>query len=499
MAIRLNSILASAPMPYPAHRPALSCRRQQQALCLGLCLSDALMLALAFILAHWLRFHGGLALVSDIVPPPGFYPQLVGMLIPLWLGLFSLFGLYDPQYLLGGTAEYARVFNAATAGMMLVVVATFLGPMFVVARAWLIAAWLLSFLLVSAARFWLRRGAYALRRRGYFLAPAVIVGGNEEALALERQLRDWKTSGLRVEGCVLGRRSGLPIDAAPRAPVLGSLGDIEDIIRQRQVEEVVVVITALDREELLELFERVNSLPGVNLRLSTGLFEVLTTGAQVRTWGCVPLVSPNALRLEPIEAATKTVLDYALTLLTLALLLPCMALIAVLIKLDSPGPVFYRRRVVGANGAHFDAFKFRTMVVCGEETLAQYPQLLHELRTKHKLKDDPRVTRIGRWLRRTSLDELPQLFNVLWGQMSLVGPRMITLEEIEKYGRMRRNLLTVKPGITGLWQVSGRSDLSYEERVRLDMLYLRNYTIWLDLQILFIQTLPAVLKGRGAY
>jgi lipopolysaccharide/colanic/teichoic acid biosynthesis glycosyltransferase len=139
------------------------------------------------------------------------------------------------------------------------------------------------------------------------------------------------------------------------------------------------------------------------------------------------------------------------------------------------------------------------MRVDGDEILRARPDLQEELRTRHKLKDDPRVTRIGHWLRKYSLDELPQLFNVLFGQMGLVGPRMISPEEAEKYGRHRLDLLTVKPGITGLWQVSGRSNLSYDERVSLDMFYIRNHSVWLDLQILFVQTLPAVVRGRGAY
>ena len=139
------------------------------------------------------------------------------------------------------------------------------------------------------------------------------------------------------------------------------------------------------------------------------------------------------------------------------------------------------------------------MYADGDWLLRDRPELLAELRANEKLKQDPRVTPLGRWLRKYSLDELPQLFNVLLGQMSLVGPRMISPQETEKYGRHKCNLLTVKPGITGLWQVSGRSDLSYEDRVRLDMHYIRNYTIWLDLQILFIRTAGAVIRKRGAY
>jgi lipopolysaccharide/colanic/teichoic acid biosynthesis glycosyltransferase len=173
-------------------------------------------------------------------------------------------------------------------------------------------------------------------------------------------------------------------------------------------------------------------------------------------------------------------------------------LIAILIKRDSCGPVIHRRRVVGLYGRDFDAFKFRTMVPNAEACLLTSPELQKEWEETGKIQNDPRITRVGRVLRRFSLDELPQLFNVLRGEMSLVGPRMITPAELNHFGRWRYNLLTVKPGMTGLWQVSGRSDVSYEERVRLDMHYIRNHTMWLDLQLL-VATVTAVLAGRGAY
>ena len=202
------------------------------------------------------------------------------------------------------------------------------------------------------------------------------------------------------------------------------------------------------------------------------------------------------------DGASQVTLEYRPRTLLLGAGITAITLllaIAAWIKWDSPGPVLHRRRVLGVSGHQFDAFKFRTMHTNGEELLARDPEALAELRQNHKLKRDPRITHSGQWLRRYSLDEIPQLLNVLIGQMSLVGPRMITADELAKYGDQRVNLLTVKPGITGLWQVSGRSDLSYDERVRMDMFYVRNYSVWLDLQILFVHTLPAVIKGRGAY
>ena len=236
----------------------------------------------------------------------------------------------------------------------------------------------------------------------------------------------------------------------------------------------------------------------LNLHLSSGLFEIITTGMDVSEFAYVPLLRIRRVRLNGVDRLYKLLLDYAILIPGLMLISPLLLLIAIAIKLDSRGPVIHRRQVMGLNGKQFDAFKFRTMYTNGMQILNQQPELQQKLQQEFKLKDDPRITNVGRWLRRTSLDELPQLFNVLKREMSLVGPRIISPPEMEKYGDWDLNLLTVQPGITGLWQVSGRSDLSYDERVRLDMYYIRNWTIWSDIQILW-QTIPAVIKGRGAY
>jgi lipopolysaccharide/colanic/teichoic acid biosynthesis glycosyltransferase len=177
---------------------------------------------------------------------------------------------------------------------------------------------------------------------------------------------------------------------------------------------------------------------------------------------------------------------------------PLWLVIAVLVRLSSPGPIIHRRRVLGCDGRQFDAFKFRTMVADADHRLRQDPALRDAFVLQMKVRDDPRLTPLGRWLRRTSLDELPQLVNVVRGEMSLVGPRMISPEEADKYGAFLARRLGVKPGITGLWQVSGRQELSYEQRIELDIQYLDNWSLWRDLVIL-AQTIPAVLSMRGAH
>ena len=217
-------------------------------------------------------------------------------------------------------------------------------------------------------------------------------------------------------------------EVLPGLRVLGPTAAARAMVHRFGVQEVVVASTALPREKLLALFQAFGTSDDVNVRLSSGLFEIMTTGLRVKEIGNIPLLSVNKVRLTGLDVVLKTVLDYTLATLALLALWPLFLIIAIAIKRDSPGPVFYRRRVIGVGGR----------------------------------------------------------------------PRMITAEETAKYGKWRMNLLTVKPGITGLWQVSGRSDVSYEERVRMDMHYIRNYSIWLDLQILF-QTVPAVLKRRGAY
>jgi lipopolysaccharide/colanic/teichoic acid biosynthesis glycosyltransferase len=194
---------------------------------------------------------------------------------------------------------------------------------------------------------------------------------------------------------------------------------------------------------------------------------------------------------------SKRLLDLVFAVPTLILFSPLLLAFALVVRLDSPGPAFYRRRVMGRGGGQFDAFKFRTMHVNGDAILAGRPELLAEFQRDQKLRGDPRVTRAGRWLRRLSLDELPQLVNVVRGEMSLVGPRMIVRSELPRYGDGAAELLSLRPGLTGLWQVSGRGDVQGEARARMELEYVRTRSLRLDVRLL-LQTIPAVFGGRGA-
>lgn len=465
---------------------------------IALVVMDIVMLVGAFSLAYWLRFFAGITVAPEVIPFAERYIGLVSILLPSWLILFTLMHMYDMGLLLNGTREYSRALNACTSGMMLVVLLSFVEERFIISRGWLVMSWIFSGVFVCTGRVFLRHLAIHLRQKGYFVSRAIIIGTNEEALTLASQLKDPAVSGLEVQGFIETDTTcgSLPFG---KPPILGDLYNLHEIIRQQNINEVIVSSTALDRSQLLSLLRELSLVPQVELRLSSGLYEAVTTNMHVAMKGTVPFMSPDRWRLNSMELTLKRLLDISVILIAVPVLLPLFAIFALLIKLDSPGPVFYYRKVLGVGGRTFGALKFRTMAVDGDQILEQYPELKAQLLQNHKLKDDPRITRVGRWLRLTSLDELPQLINILLGQMSLVGPRMISPVEAEMYGIYSADLLTVKPGLTGLWQVSGRSDLTYGERIHMDMYYVRNYSILMDLQILFLRTLPAVIKGQGAY
>lgn len=470
-------------------------QKRQAVVTLALMLIDITAIGTAFWLAYQLRF---ILLPYSASYDLARYQMLVLVAIPAWLVIFAAFRLYNPHTLFGGTQEYSGAVSAVTIGFGLLSLFGFLQreeP--TISRGWTILSWVLALFLVVFYRFLFRQMVYELRRAGYLLTPTIVVGANSEGLAVAEQLCAWPKAGFNLVGFVDNQ---IPTGTTVRdgVRVVGSIDELSEIVAKENIGEIIIAPTALDRRQLLDIFQEFNPKPDLNLRLSSGLFEIINTGLRVKELAYVPFIEFNPNRITGLDAFIKAATDYVLTFLAVLVLLPVWLVIALMVRLDSPGPIFYRRRVMGRLGTQFDAFKFRTMVVNGDEILAEQPQLVAQLQKDYKLKDDPRVTRVGRFLRKFSLDELPQFINILMGQMSLVGPRMISPPEMSEYGKWGTNLLTVKPGLTGLWQISGRSDVSYEERVRLDMQYIRNWTIWNDVYIL-LATIPTILLRKGAY
>ncbi|HHX64341.1 MAG TPA: sugar transferase [Chloroflexi bacterium] len=419
-------------------------------------------------------------------------------IMALWLSVFAATGLYRDD-LIAGRDEVDRIIHATTMSVIVILFAGQVYPAMRMSQSGLLLIWLLGMGAIALGRHLLRllvgrigsaASVAGLERR------AVLIGADEEGQAIAEQIRTVPNTGLCLTG-IVDDTPGAEAGAGSGLRIPESVEALNELIDEERITDVIVTAEALSRTWLPDLF-RACMRRGIALHLSTGLFDLISTNIRMTHPARIPLLSPECTRISGMHAIFKTALDYSIALLGLTLASPFLLIIALLIKLDSPGPVFHRRRVLGLHGHEFDAFKFRTMVVNADEWLKRDAALRQAFERNHKMNNDPRITRVGHILRRSSLDEIPQLINVLRGEMSIVGPRMITPEEHERYGKWGTNLLTVKPGITGLWQVSGRADLSYDERVRLDMAYIRNCSIWMDIRLLF-RTVGAVLRGVGAY
>jgi Undecaprenyl-phosphate galactose phosphotransferase WbaP len=284
-------------------------------------------------------------------------------------------------------------------------------------------------------------------------------------------------------------------------PVMGGLEMAPAIARSRYIPYAIVAMPGVPRDRLLNLLEQYGQT-FAHLLIIPDLFGFSSLWVVAKDMGGVLGLEIRQQLLLPGPRLVKFLIDRLTTLCGGLLVFPLFLLIAILIRIDSPGPIFYGQTRIGQNGQRFKAWKFRSMVVNADQVLKDYlaahPEMKEDWLQNQKLRSDPRVTRVGRFLRQTSLDELPQLWNILRGEMSLVGPRPIIDEEVERYGDKFGLYTKVTPGLTGLWQVSGRNNLSYEERVNLDAYYVRNWSVWLDVYIL-IRTIWVVISGEGAY
>jgi len=323
---------------------------------------------------------------------------------------------------------------------------------------------------------------------------AVLVG-DDERLARLRRARGRGRSGIDYE--FLGVISSGPGDDVDGVPVLGSVRDLASVLRLHHPDELIVSAADLGEEELLDLVEEAHRW-GVKVRIAPTTAELLTQRGEYVAGQGVPLFELRPPVFAGFDWVVKRAFDATVSAVLILLATPMWMVIALAVKLDSPGPIFYRDRRVGLGEAEFGMFKFRSMYIDAAQRQAGLEADNEASGPLFKIKDDPRVTRVGRFLRRYSIDELPQMLNVLRGEMSLVGPRPLPLRDYVQLEDWHRKRYLVLPGMTGLWQVSGRIDLSFDDLVRLDFYYLENWSIWLDISIL-AKTLPAVVARRGAY
>lgn len=459
---------------------------------------DAALIFAASALAWYLRYEAQLFRGVE----PGFYNP-----ISAYLGLFSALtvilvvalavnGAYTPRRGSSLISEIVRVSNAALVSIAVIVVLTFgLRPLAYSRLLFFYDGVLIVFLL-GAVRAIRRQIETRLRQRGVGVQRVLIVGAGEVGRAVMRTMVARPDLGYAVVGFVDDDPAKGKTDIG-RFRALGGLDGIDSIIKNEKVDEVIVTLPWMYQRKIAAL-TGVCERRGVRPRVVPDIFQLSLSRVDVDDLGGIPLIGVKEHNLPGSARLAKRVVDVAVAAVAFLLLWPVLLLTAVAIKLDSSGPVFFRQTRVGQDGRRFEVLKFRSMKQGAEEEQAALSEMNEATGPLFKIKGDPRRTRVGRFIRRTSIDELPQFINVLRGEMSIVGPRPALPHEVEKYEPWQRQRLDVPQGITGLPQVSGRSDLTFDEMCLLDIYYIENWSLSLDLTIM-LRTIPQLLFGNGAY
>jgi len=479
---------------------------------------DALVSAAAFVLAFYLRegvsafaSHAGLVWSNQFAP----YAVLVLFVIGIRLLSFRSCNLYRLRGEFSLIDDSIRIFKATAIGSLLIVAVAFLyrGGFEFRAFSYARGVFVVDFFLVLAGvgltRFVVRSAQIFARRRQINLIPTLVVGRGREAETFIREMRERPALGYRVIGVVdtngpqvhrIGNYEGVP--------VIATLESLPEAIRDSGANEVIIADPRVSSDALFEVMMRCGRRRGVEFRIAPSLFNCLPRKTEIDQIGVLPTIRLFREPLSNSARILKRTFDILVAAAVVVLLAPLWLLLALLIKLDSRGPVLYTQERVGMDGRLFLLYKFRTMIADADPELHREYQrafiagraeanLGDAQKPTYKLFADPRITRAGRFLRRTSLDEVPQLLNVLMGDMSVVGPRPPIPYEVEAYELWHRKRLDMKPGLTGLWQVSGRNRLPFEEMVRLDLFYIENWSLLLDLKILLRTAL--VMIGREGY
>jgi exopolysaccharide biosynthesis polyprenyl glycosylphosphotransferase len=453
---------------------------------------DLVAVSVAVLVAHLLRF----GFTPAEIPGRGIPYVLIAMVaVPVWLGVLTVAGCYDRRILGSGTDEYHRILNGGVHFLAVVAVLHFLFSL-VLARGFVGVLIPVAVVLTLLARLRLRVWLYARRRDGRFVRRTLRVGLPSTVVDVGDHLVKAEWSGFRLVGaCVDTDVTSLEI-AGETVPVVGRIRDVARAIVACGADSVAVTNETAPGD-LRVLAEAVDQ-SGVELLVVPAITDVAGPRTVVRPVAGLPLLHVKEPQFAGPQRLVKDVMDRAIAVVAVVLLSPVFAAVAVAVRLDSQGPVFFRQTRVGRDGRPFKMVKFRTMVANAEQLLATLEDRNEADGLLFKMRDDPRVTRVGRVLRKYSIDELPQLFNAITGEMSLVGPRPPLPNEVVNYeGHVNRRLL-VKPGITGLWQVSGRSDLSWDEAIRLDLYYVDHWSPTMDAMII-LKTFSAVIRSSGAY
>lgn len=479
-------------------------RKTEQIFTLLLLPVDALTVILAFIGAYFLRSNATFPPVIYIWPFEQ-YIKFALIMTPVWLVAFSFAGLYSPKR--QGMKEFGQILVGASLGAMAVVLWVFLNRSDFFSRLIVFYVWIGAIILVSLGRIILNLIHSNLYLFGLKKKKIIFIGNlDKTSKYLLEQIQTRKALGYEAHGIISQENNS---KNGTDLKYLGTPDNIEEILKKEAADEAVLISNNISDSDLFR-YMRACQEQGIVFKAIPTHAEVGARTLRFDAFAGVPIIEFKGTPLDSWGIIYKRAIDFIGALVAIIVLSPVLLAISIIIKLTSKGPVLYRNIRVGNKG-DFETLKFRTMFIehCtgkqygGSRAEAYEDKLIKEKNIKqgsavYKISDDPRVTSIGRFLRKTSLDELPQFFNVLKGNMSIIGPRPHQPKEVENYTQEQRKLLMIKPGISGLAQISGRSDLSFDEEADLDIFYLENWSIWLDFYIM-IKTFGAVFKGKGTY
>lgn len=447
---------------------------------------DYLMILLAATAAYFLRYVDWIQNIRPVIfnlEFPAFFSYIWWIAL-VWLLIFAMAGLYTTKRPGKMFDEIGKIFLACSTGMLAVIVAAFFSRELFNSRFILLAAWIFSFVFVGVARMIARFVQYFLLKNGKGVHKVVLVGADEATEDIAKEIYRNKNLGLTIALRLTNFSNG-------------NVDKLNELWQKGGVDEIIQADVHLTREENLALLDFAD-LHHLTFKYAADFFEAKSARVDLGTMAGVPIVEVKRTALDGWGKILKRAFDIVFSILFLIILSPVFLIVGLLVKIDSAGPLFYGSKRVGEKGAEIKIWKFRSMIKNAE-------QLKKKLAVKNeradgplfKMENDPRVTRIGKFIRHWSIDELPQLWNVFKGEMSLVGPRPHEVNEVAEYQKHHKKLLNIKPGITGMAQVSGRSDLEFEEEVRLDVFYMENWNLWLDM-IILIKTPFVVLARKGA-
>jgi exopolysaccharide biosynthesis polyprenyl glycosylphosphotransferase len=459
---------------------------------------DAALVTIAFFISYYLRYEVQFIDPVDeanFAPFNPYIPYTAIFAVLMLIGNQNA-GLYRERRGRTWWDEVFSIGNTATNTALIVMALSFLLRPLVFSRLLIVQAAVLVIVVLGLWRLIMRLIQAEMRRRGIGVERVLVVGAGE----IGRSVLQWIVArpdlGYKVIGFVDDNPERGSSDLG-RVPALGSVDNLPHIIERQQVDMVIITLPWQVQRKILGIIRECER-KHVRVRTVPDLFELNLSQVQVEMLGGIPLLGLNGeTRMPASDRVVKRALDIVLTTLALPFVALIVLVASVAIRLDSPGPIFFAQQRVGLNGKPFRAYKFRSMIENAEELHADLIRQTGEDPRHPKIINDPRITRVGRWIRRFSLDELPQVLNILRGEMSWVGPRPAVPQEVELYEPWHRQRLRIVPGLTGLWQVSGRSEIPFEEMCLLDIYYIENWSLGLDFQIL-LRTVPRVLLAHGA-